>query len=171
MLVRLIVLLAVAAGGLVFVPRSGGGSREPTGQVPDAHPLSPFDSGDPAIARLDPRLRSALQKAGVGARADGIALRVSSGWRSAGYQRELLDRAIRTYGSERIAREYVNTPERSTHVSGKAADVGPTAAAYWLDQHGAAYGLCRIYANEIWHFERVVKPGGRCPRLRTDASG
>jgi hypothetical protein len=169
MLARLIVLLAAVAGGLVLVPRAVG-EHEPTGRVPDGHPLSPFDTGNPAIARLDPSLRAALRRAASGARADGVALRVNSGWRSASYQRELLERAIKTYGSERVARRYVNTPERSTHVRGKAVDVGPTAAASWLERHGAAYGLCRIYANEIWHFERVVKPGGTCPRLRTDAS-
>ena len=73
-------------------------------------------------------------------------------------------RRSRRYGSERIARQYVNTPDRSTHVTGKAVDIGPTDAAYWLAQHGARYGLCQIYANEIWHFERVIEPGGTCPR-------
>ena len=65
----------------------------------------------------------------------------------------------------------MNTPERSTHVRGLAVDVGPTDAAYWLIQHGAEYGLCQIYANEIWHFERVVRPGGTCPPLLPDATG
>ena len=79
------------------------------------------------------------------------------------YQQQLLDAAIETYGTERIARQYVNTPERSTHVTGKAVDIGPTDAAYWLDPARRPYGLCQIYANEIWHFERVIEPGGTCP--------
>jgi hypothetical protein len=38
-------------------------------------------------------------------------------------------------------------------VSGDAVDVGPSDATAWLSEHGAAYGLCRIYGNEPWHFE------------------
>jgi len=72
----------------------------------------------PAVTRLDPALRTAIRRAAIAARGDGITLRLNSGWRSADYQQRLLDEAIARYGSERTAREYVNTPERSTHVQG-----------------------------------------------------
>jgi hypothetical protein len=26
--------------------------------------------------------------------------------------------------------------------------------AAWLSAHGAGYGLCQIYRNEPWHYER-----------------
>jgi LAS superfamily LD-carboxypeptidase LdcB len=120
--------------------------------------------------RLDPALRRALDAATRAARRDGIAVRVTSGLRTPAEQRRLLDEAVVRYGSERVARQFVNTPERSTHVRGLAVDVGPTDAAYWMIQHGAEFGLCQIYANEIWHFERVVRPGGTCPPLKPDAS-
>jgi hypothetical protein len=71
------------------------------------------------------------------------------------------------YGSETVARRYVSTPEKSAHVSGRAVDVAPTDAAYWLIQHGRDYGLCQIYANEVWHFELA---GPDCPAPLTDAS-
>ena len=126
-------------------------------------------AADPPVA-LDPKLERALLSATRDAAREGITIRVTSGVRTRAYQQQLLDEAIKTYGSEAIARQYVNTPERSTHVQGLAVDVGPTDAAYWMAQHGADYGLCQIYANEIWHFERVIRPGGTCPPQKKDAS-
>ena len=32
------------------------------------------------------------------------------------------------------------------------------------------FGLCRIYANELWHFELAADAAGVCPPLRPDAS-
>jgi zinc D-Ala-D-Ala carboxypeptidase len=96
---------------------------------------------------------------------------VTSGWRSKAYQQRLLERAVARYGSLDVARRLVSTPEKSAHVSGKAIDIGPTNAADWVIQHGAGYGLCRAYANEMWHFELLTSPGGDCPAPRTDAAG
>jgi D-alanyl-D-alanine carboxypeptidase len=141
------------------------------GYVAEGQSISPFDGDHPAIANLRPALRRAIQRAAVDARAAGVTLRIDSGWRSARYQQVLLDRAIATYGSEQVARQYVNTPQDSTHVTGQAVDVGPTDADSWLAQHGNAYGLCQIYANEIWHFERVTTPGGTCPATIANAAG
>jgi hypothetical protein len=139
------------------------------GVIPDASPLSPFAHA-PALDRLQPRLRAALRAAATAARADGITLQVTSGWRSARYQRALLQRAIVTYGSRREARRYVSTPKLSAHVRGQAVDIGPTDADDWLMRNGTRFGLCRTYANEIWHFERATTPGGECPPQRPDAS-
>jgi LAS superfamily LD-carboxypeptidase LdcB len=156
---------------LVALVLSACSHTDPTGAIPTAAPLSPFDSRNPAITRLDPALEHALRGAAVAARADGVELRVSGGWRSAAHQQQLLDDAIENYGSEAVARRYVATPATSAHVQGKAADVAPTAADSWLMQHGSTYGLCQTYANERWHFERAVRPGGTCPAPRPDASG
>ena len=60
------------------------------------------------------------------------------------------------------------TPDESAHVTGDAVDVGPTDAMYWLARHGSDHGLCQTYANEIWHFELAVEPGGRCPAPAAD---
>ena len=52
---------------------------------------------------------------------------------------------------------------------GDAVDLGPAAARSWLAEHGARYGLCRVYANEPWHFELrpdAVRHG--CPRPYAD---
>lgn len=140
------------------------------GFVPAGASVSPW-STTPAVARLTPDLRRALHAATADARAAGVVLRVNSGWRSARYQRQLFRRAVRTYDDAAVARRYVLPPERSAHVRGRAVDVGPTDAAVWLEQHGAAYGLCRTYANELWHFELATVPGGTCPAARADATG
>ena len=146
---------------------SGGALGVAGGAIPDG--TTPFDTGVPGVARLDPALRRALRDAATAAGRVGVRLQVDSGWRSAAYQRHLLDDAVARYGSEAEAARWVASPERSLHVSGDAVDVGPTAAAAWLSAHGAAYGLCRVYGNEPWHFERRVAAARTgCPPLYAD---
>jgi hypothetical protein len=128
-----------------------------------------FDDGSPAVANLDPDLRSALRTAATAARDDGVEFQVNSGWRSAAYQRQLLQEAVAKYGSEHEAERWVATPETSAHVSGDAVDLGPSRATSWLSHHGAAYGLCQIYRNEPWHYElRQGAALSGCPAMYTD---
>jgi hypothetical protein len=140
------------------------------GYVPVGGSLSPF-SDEPALAGLDSALREALIEAATDAGREGITLRVNGGWRSTRYQRVLLDRAVRNYGSLEVARQYVKPPAQSSHVTGDAVDIGPTDADSWLSQSGSEYGLCQIYANEPWHFELATSPGGVCPAMTSDATG
>jgi hypothetical protein len=128
-----------------------------------------FDDGIPGVAKLDADLLHALRAAATDAAAAGIELVVDSGWRSPAYQRRLLREAIAKYGSEAEAARWVATPGTSAHVSGEAVDIGPSAAAAWLSEHGAAYGLCPVYANEPWHYE--LRPGAvdrGCPPTYAD---
>jgi len=141
------------------------------GYVAVGDSVSPFDEHLPAIAKLNPELRAAVQSAATAAEADGFVFVVTSGWRSAAYQQSLLDDATTTYGSLEEARKWVNTPELSTHVTGDAVDIGYTDANSWLSQHGADYGLCQTYGNEMWHFELATRPGGTCPAQRENAAG
>jgi LAS superfamily LD-carboxypeptidase LdcB len=128
-----------------------------------------FDESSATVAKLDPALLDALRAAATEARAQGVELHVNSGWRSAAEQERLLEQAVAEYGSEKEARRWVATPETSAHASGDAVDLGPTAAARWLAQHGAAYGLCRVYRNEPWHFElRQGAALSGCPALYAD---
>lgn len=140
------------------------------GYLADDEELSPFATHYPAVDNLAPELRAAVQRASTDAARDGVDLMITSGWRSVRYQQSLLDAAIARYGSEAEARKWVNTPEKSTHVTGNAVDIGPTFAAFWLRQHGNRYGLCQIYANEMWHYELATDPGGSCPQPIADAS-
>jgi hypothetical protein len=118
---------------------------------------SVFDDDVPGVRRLDPELLGALRRAAADAGREGIDVVVDSGWRSPAYQEHLFREAVRKYGSEAEAARWVARAGTSAHVTGDAVDVGPAGAATWLSAHGAAYGLCRIYANEPWHFER--RPG------------
>jgi zinc D-Ala-D-Ala carboxypeptidase len=140
---------------------------EAGGAVPDGTAV--FDDEVPGVANLDPALLGALRKAAKDAANDGVDFVVDSGWRSPAYQAQLLRDAVSRYGSEQEAARWVATPATSAHVSGDAVDVGPSAAAAWLSAHGAAYGLCRIYGNEPWHFERrpdAIAHG--CPPMYAD---
>lgn len=132
---------------------------------------SPFDVADPTVGRLDPALLSAVQRATSAAAAEGITMTITSGWRSPEFQQQLLDDAIHTYGSYDAARRYVQTPQHSKHVTGQAVDIGDQAADRWLIANGARFGLCQIYANELWHFELAADAQGACPPLLATAAG
>ena len=111
----------------------------------------------------------ALRQAAIDAADDGVVFFVDSGWRSAAYQEQLLHEAVSKYGSEEAATRWVATPDKSAHVSGDAVDIGPSGAASWLSEHGAAYGLCRIYGNEPWHYElRPEAIAHGCPPTYSD---
>lgn len=131
---------------------------------------SSLASGRPEVDRLDPGLRESVWKAAAAARAEGHGLVLNSGWRSKKHQARLFDEAVRTHGTVRLATRFVASPERSSHVTGDAVDVGPPEAAAWLDRNGGRFGLCRTFANEGWHFEKVATPSGTCPALLPDAS-
>ena len=154
--------------GSAFLP----GTPEPgaTGAIDLRDPVSPFDDSHPAVIGLAPELRDAIRAAATDAEADGVSLELTSGWRSADYQATLYADAIDDYGSEHAAREFVSTPEASRHVTGDAIDIARVDPALWLEQFGSAYGLCRVFANESWHFELATTPGGECPVMLADAS-
>ncbi|MGW2523834.1 M15 family metallopeptidase [Streptomyces sp. NPDC001617] len=158
-----------SAASPLHVLRSGrhGGLGEADGAVPDG--VTVYDDSVPGVAKLDPGLLKALREAATAAADDGITFYVSSGWRSAAYQNQLLREAIAKYGSEAEAERWVATAATSPHVSGDAVDIGRSDAAAWLSRHGAGYGLCPIYENEPWHFELRANAIDRgCPRRYAD---
>ena len=159
-------VIGVGAGSVVGDTTSIGVDD---GYIEEGESISPFDDV-PAVQNLDPALREAMQAAARAAEADGNTVVLTSGWRSGAYQQSLLDKAVLEYGSEEEARQWVNTPQQSTHVKGLAVDIGYTDADDWFNQHGADYGLCQTYANEIWHFELATAPGGECPPQLADAT-
>ena len=150
----------------------GTGAVDTTGGwLPDGRPLSPFDTANPILSQLDPALLAAVQNAARAAQAGGVDMTVTSGWRSKGFQQRLFDDAVVAYGSVAAAAEYVATPEVSKHVLGQAVDIGPPEADHWLIANGRQFGLCQIYANEIWHFELTADAQGECAPLKPNAAG
>jgi zinc D-Ala-D-Ala carboxypeptidase len=154
-------------GALVLPSEQGGALGEADGALPSG--ATAFDVEFPGVAKLDPALLGALRQAATDAADHGVELFVTSGWRSAAYQEQLLQEAVSEYGSVEEAARWVATPEKSSHVSGDAVDVGPDRAAGWLSGHGAEYGLCQIYGNEPWHYE--LRPDAidhGCPAIYAD---
>ena len=144
-----------------------GALGETDGAVPAGTTV--FDDEIPGVAKLDPALLAALRRAATDAAADGVEFFVDSGWRSPEYQEQLLHEGVSKYGSEEEAARWVATPSTSAHVSGDAVDIGHHDAAAWLYEHGAEYGLCRIYANEPWHYElRPATVDHGCPPMYAD---
>jgi len=184
-LVPMVILLVVVTVGLGLLARlmldfSGGagapftggglsGAPVDDGEIPVGERVSVFDVDRAAVANLDPELLAAIQRAATDAAVEDIPFFVTSGWRSPEYQARLLSEAEQLYASAEEARRWVATPDTSLHVSGDAIDIGDFDAAYWLSLNGARYGLCQIYANEIWHFElRPEAVTAGCPEQYLD---
>ncbi|MGO4536470.1 M15 family metallopeptidase [Leifsonia sp. 2MCAF36] len=176
--------------GALAKPASGGGSQHggpmPAGSLPgggvrltdedgyiaDGSSL-PLDSDLPAVTRLDPKLRSALQDAQQAMREEGsgAAITIADGWRSERYQEHLFAQAVRDYGSEEEAEKWVKRGSDSAHVRGEAVDIADAGAMDYLNRYGSAWGLCQVYANEAWHFELRTRRGGDCPAQSPDGRG
>ncbi|WP_327093044.1 M15 family metallopeptidase [Nonomuraea sp. NBC_01738] len=125
--------------------------------------------GKQDVSGLTPGTEAAYEKAAAAAEEAGLELRITSGYRDPEEQRAEFDEAVVRYGSVSEASRYVLPPEKSAHVKGTALDLGPRSAAAWLEETDGRYRLCRIYANEWWHFEYT--PSKRCPkRLLRDAT-
>jgi zinc D-Ala-D-Ala carboxypeptidase len=120
--------------------------------VPDGTTV--FNNDIPAVANLDPKLLRALRRAATNAAGDGVEFYVNSGWRSRKDQEQLFREAVSKYGSKKEAARWVATPGTSTHETGNAVDLGHSDTTAWLSKHGAKYGVCQIYRNEPWHYER-----------------
>ncbi|MFC7405232.1 M15 family metallopeptidase [Georgenia alba] len=158
---------ASSSGDARVDPTSDGTVTEADGVLPDG--ATAFDEQYPGVANLGADLLRALQDASTDAADEGVVIVANSGWRSAEYQDQLLRETVSAYGSEAEAARWVATAETSSHVSGDAVDVGGQAATVWLAEHGAAYGLCPVYANEPWHYElRPEAVGRRCPPTYAD---
>jgi len=135
-------------------------------------PLSESATADGLVDEIHPLLLTRFTMAQSFARADGVELIITSGFRTLERQKNLFDREVEIRGNEREASKWVLPPQFSHHPQGLAIDVnypGDQAGAYWLEKNGSRFGLCRVYANEWWHFEGVIAPGQRCPALAPNA--
>ena len=135
-------------------------------------PLTEITDIKGVAVELHPLLATRFSVAQSFARADGVELSLTSGFRSLDRQEILFEAAVRKYGSESEAAKWVLPPQFSHHPRGLAIDVNypdGRAEALWLERNGSRFGLCRVYANEWWHFEGVIAPGQACPEPAPNA--
>jgi LAS superfamily LD-carboxypeptidase LdcB len=124
------------------------------------------------VSEIHPLLLTRFKTAAAFAKADGIKLFITSGFRTLDRQAFLFNREVEIRGSESEAAKWVLPPQYSHHPRGLAIDVnypGDRLGALWLEENGSRFGLCRVYANEWWHFEGVIAPGQACPPLAPNA--
>ncbi|MFF1574323.1 M15 family metallopeptidase [Leifsonia sp. NPDC058292] len=139
------------------------------GYIPDGETVALSDDV-PAVAKLRPGLRDALVRASEAAAERDVVFTLTDGWRSERYQEFLFARAVTKYGSEAEASKWVKRGDASKHVRGEAVDIATADAMDWLSRFGGEFGLCRIYANEAWHFELAADASGVCPEQLPDGS-
>lgn len=135
-------------------------------------PLTEITDASGEATELHPLLATRFSVAQSFARADGVELSLTSGFRSLTRQQMLFDREVVIRGSESEAAKWVLPPKFSKHPRGLAIDVNypdGRTEALWLERNGSRFGLCRVYANEWWHFEGVIAPGQACPELAPNA--
>lgn len=133
-----------------------------------AAPLPPQveDAGD-----LTPAMADAWNRAVAGAKAEGVVLTMTSGYRSGADQQELWVDGLRKYGTEAEARKWVAVPWESAHVRGIAVDAGPNRDSMaWLEKNQDRFGLCRRFDNEPWHFELRRPEWPTCPPMVVSAA-
>ncbi|MBE7700098.1 M15 family metallopeptidase [Oerskovia sp. Sa1BUA8] len=175
-----VVIGLVACGVSAYELTTDSSSTDPStgtasGRAPGAGPgaavgeAAEGPAGEAPATGLDLELQRRFEQARALAAEDGVELTLVSGWRSAQEQEQVVEDVVRKRGSREEAKRWVLPPEASAHVAGTAIDVGATEGALWLGQHGEELGLCRTYANEMWHFEAVTEPGGTCPPMHEDS--
>ena len=172
----LTVSLAACSAGTKLVETlqpvsSPDGLTDADGYIPNGDTLT-LNSDKPAITKLNPALLTALRTADTAAEDErGISITITDGWRSKRYQDFLFAQAVQKYGSEQEAEKWVKRGTNSAHVSGHAVDIATADAMDFLNRFGSRWGLCQVYANEIWHFELRTNAGGTCPPMATDGRG
>ena len=135
-------------------------------------PLIESATASGSVEEIHPILQNRFDAAFSAASLEGIHLYITSGFRSEDRQATLFANAIKKYGSETEAAKWVLPARFSHHPDGLAIDVnypGDPTGAKWLEDNGARFGLCRVYANEWWHFEGIITPGESCPAMAANA--
>jgi hypothetical protein len=166
----------VAVGVLVAVPAALLGARALAGTTAEltgvtsaataTTPPAPSTTSTPT--GLNPGLVDAFERAQAVAADAGRQLTITSGFRTAEEQAAMLDAEVAKRESLADALWWVFPADASMHVQGLAIDVGDGAAADWLVDEGARFGVCHTLAWEWWHFEwrERWEETGACPARR-----
>lgn len=140
--------------------------------------LTELSNGEKVDSRIYPELQAMFDDA----RANGLALFVREGYRTAKEQQQIMDERISQYQAQgytkseakKLAREYVAVPGTSEHQLGLSVDINADTtkcssdAVYnWLAENAWKYGFIKRYpadkiditgiSNEPWHYRYVGK--------------
>ena len=94
---------------------------------------------------MRPDVAAALDRMAAAARRDGLALSITSAFRSDAEQARLF--------AANPNPKWVAPPGTSLHRYGTELDLGPPAAYGWLAANARAFGFIHRYAWEPWHYE------------------
>jgi len=100
---------------------------------------------------MRPDVARAFDRMAAAARADGIQLIISSGFRTDAEQARLF--------AARPDPRWVARPGQSLHRLGTELDLGPSSAYSWLAAHARAFHFVQRYAWEPWHYGYVLNAG------------
>jgi hypothetical protein len=151
-----VTLLGSGAAEAELTPPSRGGAASPAAQPAVgsgggyAGPLS-YRQGKP----MRPDVATAFDRLESAARRAGLALVISSGYRSDAEQARLFAR----HPDPR----WVAPPGRSLHRNGTELDLGPTVAYGWLHANARRFGFLQRYSWEPWHYESLLHGIGDSP--------
>lgn len=179
-----VLFVATTAGALAVVSLLGcapeddvdeAASAATSGAVCSGTPVAAFDRGRPFTMRTihvdgvptTTATGHAFLKMQKAARADGVALSLTSGFRTMAKQQELY-RCYKTRSCNGGA--LAATPGFSRHQNGRALDISRSP---WLFANAHRFGFTNTVRSEPWHWEYAGEdPGGPCTRaLATDDGG
>jgi hypothetical protein len=103
--------------------------------------------------RMRPDVALAFDRMSAAARADGVALIITSAFRTNAEQAALF--------AAHPDPKWVAPPGQSLHRLGTELDLGPPAAYAWLAANAPRFGFLKRYNNEPWHLGYTRAAGSR----------
>jgi soluble lytic murein transglycosylase-like protein len=155
--VRVTVHDAIAAGGGRGVPNAATAEAElaPPGTDPGSGALDAGQYRGPFAHRqgkpMRPDVALAFDRMAAAARADGVALLITSAFRSDADQARLF--------AAHPDPKWVAPPGRSLHRLATELDLGPPGAYAWLAAHAERFHFVQRYSWEPWHYGYTLNAG------------
>jgi soluble lytic murein transglycosylase-like protein len=139
----------------------------PPGTDPDAGALNAGEYRGPFAYRqgkpMRPDVALAFDRMAAAARADGVALLITSAFRTDAEQARLF--------AAHPDPKWVAPPGRSLHRLATELDLGPPAAYRWLAANAERFHFVQRYAWEAWHFGYTLNAGTSSVGYRNRGDG
>jgi hypothetical protein len=166
--VRVTVQDAIAVGDADAVPNTAVAEAElaPPGALPDAGALGGEYRGPFAYRQgkpMRPDVALAFDRMAAAARADRVALLITSAFRGDAEQAALF--------AAHPDPKWVAPPGRSLHRLGTELDLGPPTAYGWLATNAERFHFLQRYQWEAWHFGYTLNPGSSSVGYRNGGDG